>query len=56
MTQRQAWMACADWLSKCLRLGWPKSALDDLERLWWQYHAHPDTEQQQPHPQARRDE
>lgn len=29
---------CAKWLQKCLHLGWPKSALDDLEKLWWQYH------------------
>ena len=29
---------CAEWLSECLRLGWPKSALDQLEALWWKYH------------------
>lgn len=29
---------CAKWLQQCLRLGWPKSALDELEKLWWQYH------------------
>lgn len=29
---------CAKWLSECLRLGWPKSALDDLEKLWWKHH------------------
>lgn len=30
--------ACAEWLQCCLRIGWPKSLLDDLEQLWWQYH------------------
>jgi len=29
---------CAEWLCKCLELGWPKSALTDLEKLWWKYH------------------
>lgn len=29
---------CADWLTTCLDLGWPRSALDDLEKLWWKYH------------------
>lgn len=29
---------CAEWLKKCLDLGWPKSAIDDLEKLWWKYH------------------
>lgn len=29
---------CAEWLKTCLDLGWPKSALDDLERLWWKHH------------------
>lgn len=29
---------CAEWLTTCLRLGWAKSDLDDLERLWWEYH------------------
>lgn len=29
---------CLKWLKTCLDLGWPKSALDELERLWWKYH------------------
>jgi hypothetical protein len=29
---------CAEWLTTCLRLGWPKLMLDDLEQLWWKYH------------------
>lgn len=29
---------CAEWLSWCLRNGWPKTTLDDLESLWWKYH------------------
>ena len=29
---------CAEWLHQCLQLGWPKSALDDLELLWWKWH------------------
>lgn len=29
---------CAEWLHTCLTLGWPKSALDKLEQLWWDHH------------------
>jgi hypothetical protein len=29
---------CAEWLSYCLSIGWPKSSLDRLEALWWEYH------------------
>lgn len=29
---------CAKWLAFCVRIGWPKTVLDDFERLWWQYH------------------
>lgn len=29
---------CARWLQVCLELGWSKSELDFLERLWWKYH------------------
>lgn len=29
---------CAEWLTECLRLGWPKESLDALEALWWKYH------------------
>ena len=29
---------CAEWLVACVRLGWPKAALDDLEAIWWRYH------------------
>ena len=29
---------CAYWLAQCLKLGWPKSSLDQLEKLWWHYH------------------
>lgn len=32
--------ACAEWLSICLKLGWPKSSLDMLQDLWWKYHDH----------------
>lgn len=37
LTAREA-KACAAWLAECLRLGWPSDTLDELERLWWQYH------------------
>jgi hypothetical protein len=30
--------ACADWMSYCLKIGWRQSDLDDLQRLWWQWH------------------
>jgi len=33
---------CAEWLVACLEIGWSKSDLDDLEKLWWKYH-HPRT-------------
>ena len=29
---------CAGWLSLCIKLGWSKDALDELEALWWKYH------------------
>lgn len=31
-------VTCGMWLAYCLRIGWPKSDLDFLESLWWQYH------------------
>lgn len=34
----KASLACAKWLQQCLSFGWPKSSLDDLEKLWWKYH------------------
>lgn len=30
--------ACANWLAYCLSIGWKKSDLDELERIWWKYH------------------
>lgn len=38
MRTSRAIAACAKWLSYCLEIGWPKSALDKLEELWWEYH------------------
>ena len=35
---RRAVRACAAWLVSCVRLGWRRTDLDALERLWWQYH------------------
>lgn len=29
---------CAEWLSYCLKIGWPRSSLDELQELWWKYH------------------
>lgn len=49
---------CASWLAMCVRLGWPKSALDDLESLWWRYHDNTGAErailEAQPAPQVTR--
>lgn len=33
----QGMRKCAAFLSEMLRIGWSKSELDDLEKLWWQY-------------------
>jgi hypothetical protein len=38
MRTSKAIKACAEWLSYCLSIGWPKSELDALESLWWKYH------------------
>ena len=35
---RVAVVSCAVWLAFCVKIGWPKSDLDGLERLWWKYH------------------
>lgn len=35
---RKALLACARWQQLCLELGWPRSYLDRLEALWWEYH------------------
>jgi len=35
---RRAQEACAHWLAECIRLGWSKAQLDDLETMWWQHH------------------
>lgn len=34
----QAIKDCADWLAYCLSIGFPKEALDSLEKLWWKHH------------------
>ncbi len=36
-TQREAQKRCAEWLANCLKLGWRKDQLDELEALWWKY-------------------
>ena len=38
MPTQRALRACAKWLALCLRIGWRKDQLDDLQRLWWLYH------------------
>lgn len=38
MPTARAIEACAKWLSYCLRIGWRKTDLDELEALWWKYH------------------
>jgi len=34
----KALRACANWLSYCLKIGWPTKDIHRLEELWWQYH------------------
>ncbi len=29
---------CMGWISECKFNGWPPTAFQDLERLWWQHH------------------
>jgi hypothetical protein len=29
---------CAEWLSYCLKIGWAKASLDELEKIWWRFH------------------
>ena len=35
---RRAIKACAAWLAFCLQIGWERSKLNALERIWWQHH------------------
>jgi hypothetical protein len=35
---RKAIRECAEWLSYCLKIGWTKGQLDELEKIWWKYH------------------
>lgn len=28
---------CAKWLAYCLEIGWQKSDLEDLEKIWWKF-------------------
>ncbi len=30
--------ACREWLSYCLRIGWDRKYLDQLQALWMEYH------------------
>ena len=34
----RAYAKCAKWLAYCLEIGWNKSQLDALEKLWWEHH------------------
>ena len=34
----QAVIDCQKWLIECLRLGWNRAQLKELEDLWWKYH------------------
>lgn len=38
MKTKRALMACAEWLSYCLSIGFDKKDLNQLEDLWWKYH------------------
>lgn len=35
---RKAILMCANWLSYCLSIGWSKSDIPQLEKLWWKGH------------------
>lgn len=35
---KRALLACANWLAFCLSIGWSRADLDELERIWWQWH------------------
>lgn len=35
---QKALRECAEWLAFCVRIGWSKSVLDQLEALWWEFH------------------
>lgn len=38
MSTTRAKVKCGKWLAYCLQIGWSRTLLDDLERLWWKYH------------------
>jgi|WetSurMetagenome_2_1015567.scaffolds.fasta_scaffold00103_11 hypothetical protein len=38
MKNTKAIMNCAKWLSYCLKIGWNKKDIDELEKLWWKFH------------------
>lgn len=33
----RARMKCAKWLAYCLEIGYTKSQLDELEKIWWTF-------------------
>ncbi len=35
---REGQRKCGEWLAFCVREGWNKDELDELENLWWKYH------------------
>lgn len=35
---RKAQEECGRWLAECLRLGWGRGFLNQLENIWWQHH------------------
>lgn len=37
MNDRKKAELCAKWLQTCLRIGWKKSDLDALEKIWWKF-------------------
>ena len=38
MPTQKAIKKCGEWLAYCLKIGWSRSSLDDLEKLWWENH------------------
>lgn len=34
----KALRACMTWIAYCVRIGFDKSAVSELEVLWWKYH------------------
>jgi len=38
MKTLKAIKTCSYWLSYCIKIGWNKNDIDQLEELWWKFH------------------